>query len=1273
MLTRKNRLVVCPSLNKQLPVSTIETSSHHNKVLHKINQFAGLFANTGAAFYIFFLLFFFTSAGSVAQTCDLQMNYTTQESACKATGIITINVTNGSGNYNYTVLGVSDTIVTSSNNIEGLKPGTYLLKVKDLFSGCILEKDSVVVTGSYQDPRFGLTGTYVTCINGMDGTITVDNIQFGRPPFTYSIVVPSASGVGTTNTTGFFNNLSPGDYSIQLTDSCGGRQTRIITIDNYNWQVDSISVNKIGCDSAYVTFYLKDDKGHTSIAGYSFPGFTFGVSTIPGDTTWSDTLSFHFYKGKARNAVFVAKDKCGNTSIIPWTDPNPPTVDNTIDISNTSCNSFTATVTGWENLASPQFCLYNGSHVLQSCNNTGIFNNLSYGAYCIDIIDKCYDTTITRCFMATQPIPDPLLSITTTSLSCKTFRATAVLIPGEQNFVNPQFCLFDNNNNQVACNTTGIFDNLGFGSYCIRAQNDPACYDTSIRRCFEVTQPLVTVDPEVLISNRSCDGYTAAITGQVNIVNGQYCLYDTSGHQLICNTTGVFNNVPYGTFCIRIQNDPACYDTVIQRCFTAGADKPFYDTSKISYTFRCGVFNVDFANLQNFVKANYCLYDASNNLVRCDSSGRFDDVPYGSYCVLVKNNPACYDTSFRYCFTQPPRRPSLDDFVTLSNKTCSTFSVRITGERYFSNIQICLYDQNDHQLLCTYSNQIDSLPYGSYCLKMTSGCYDTTIVRCFTAAPDPLQFDIAAVPSCTIGNTDINIQLHNGNAPYTVNIYGPANELFRTVNSSSQFISITGLPPLDNNQQYRIMAADACGATGNKVVLPKTSWVQKNYNVVSKCPSGAWQNGSGDLNVEVWYSEGGATPVIIRKNDLPVTINYNSQHGRTSIFSDLEPAVYVVEYSLAGCSTLLYDTIRVKAYSYPNLNKSAVYQCNANNFSVSAAIAGGFAPFSYEIIGSNPSTPSINQGPQGSPTFYINNGTSYSMVRLRVVDMCGNAAINDAGILPLANIIVTASSDCFYNDISLTVDSIPGAVYTWYKKTSPVDSVLIDSNQTHIIPYLLPPDTGMYVCVVSVNNGCLTKITSFNITGACGKVTLANEKLTLTGKLERDDVQLQWTTGKDFDAIQFAVERSHDGIHYSEIGRVNISPGNRDRESMYLFSDVNVPEGNNYYRIRIIRLGVYTDYSKIVLINKKQDWSILITPNPVRDAFTIRFNKVKSGRYNLRLIGADGRSVMNNVDTVQQGDSKLIGRPPGTTAGIYFLVIQSAATNDKKIIKLIFE
>ncbi len=1218
-----------------------------------------------------FCLFVLTSLYAItalSQSCQLTATATAKQSICKATGSITVATTNGSGNYNYIVTGPSYSSTTSSNIIDGLAPGTYMVKVKDINTGCSFQLNNIIITGNYQDPRFQLLATDVTCINGNDGRIDVTSLQYGKAPFSYTIVAPSASGVGTTNSTGVFTNLISGDYSIRLSDSCGGLQTRIITIANYSWSITSASVTKAGCDSADVVVKLSDNKGNTNASGINFTGFLYGASKAPGDTVWSTTRSFRFLKNNARSITFVVRDLCGNSKTTTWFESSKPSVNANATISNQQCANFSATIVGQQNLTNPQYCLYTSANVLVSCNLTGVFNSIPYGSYCINISDNCYDTTITRCFTVTQPVPAIAATVSLSSLACNTFTAT---VTGQQNLTSPQYCLFDSVNTQVACNLTGVFTGIGYGSYCIKVTD--GCSGVVITRCFTQRKPLPTVNNTVQITNQTCNTFTATVTGMANIANGQYCLYDVNGIQITCNLTGVFTNLAYGHYCMHVKNDPVCYDTTIVRCFSVSPLVPSVSNTVNISNKICSGFTAKISGQQNLTNPQYCLYDNNNVQIVCNLTGQFDNLSYGSYCIKIKNDVNCFDTTIQLCFTVTQQVPSVSNTVNISNKACTTFSANITGQANLTNPQYYLYDNSNTLVTNNATGQFDNIVYGSYCIKVVNTCFDTTITRCFTVNQPPLNLNVTTWASCTIGTTTLNVTIGSGVAPYSIQVYNPGGALVNTTNTSATSATINGLTGLPSGSQYKIVVTSNCGSKDSATVTPVASSLTKSINANSKCPGGQWQNGTGDLVVNAVFSGGTAVPKIIYKDGAVVSINYSTQSGFNYTFSNLQPATYVVQYTLQGCGSTPRDTFALNQYAYPSLAQSAIYQCNNSAISVSASASGGIAAYTYEIIGSTPSSPSINHAPQASPTFSISNGASYSLVRLRVIDACGNATINDASILPLGNTVVSASSDCFYNNISLSVDTIPNASYTWYKKSSPSDSTLISSNQTYSIPYLLPSDTGTYVSVMSVNSGCLTKVSSFTVTGACGNQLLAANGLSFTGSLENDNVQLKWTTAKGFSADKFIIERSADGLNFNGIGTMNVDANNINHVSQYYFSDFNAASGHIFYRLHIVKSGSTAAYSNIIEINKKGKVSISVMPNPVADAFNINFQQVSGTNYNIRLVSVEGRIVFNNNYAVRTGESKNIQRPKGIVTGVYFLLIRNQATNEQEIIKLFFK
>ena len=328
------------------------------------------------------------------------------ESRCTATGTISISATGGSGQFNYRVTGPINISYTSSNSISGLTPGTYTVYVQDFINGCVKQLDSVTISGSYEDPRFSLLANNISCKNAINGSIRAVDITGGRQQFWFTIVIaPQAADLGKSNATGFFPNLAPGDYAVRMEDSCGGIQTRRVTILPYDWWIEASSGSMASCSTANLSIELRDSRGNITPDSV-FQTFQYGWVSGMNDTVWNASSNFTADIGNRRAITLVVKDGCGNVSSVPWINTFRPAVDANVTISATVCDVFTARVTGVVNMTNPQFCLFDVNYTQLACNTTGVFSNLPQDNYTVEIRDLCYDTLIRRNFSLVNPIPD---------------------------------------------------------------------------------------------------------------------------------------------------------------------------------------------------------------------------------------------------------------------------------------------------------------------------------------------------------------------------------------------------------------------------------------------------------------------------------------------------------------------------------------------------------------------------------------------------------------------------------------------------------------------------------------------------------------------------------------------------------------------------------------------------------------------------------------------------------------------------------------------------
>lgn len=1134
------------------------------------------------------MIFFsvFITAKLFSQICNpLTVTYSITESRCVATGAVAINVSGGSGNYQYKVTGPVTTPYSVSGNLAGLLPGKYLVSIQDLQTNCVYQNDSITITGAYQTPAFLMTATRASCGNVADGSISVNNQQFGRAPFSYTIIAPSASAVGTVSTTGNFNGLIAGSYLVQLSDSCGALQTKSIVVPTLGWKINVFSAFK-DCDTLVVSLGLKDDDGNLTPAP-AFDGFMYGIVRAAGDTIWYPSYNFKYPLNHNRSAKIIVKDPCGTVDTEIWEDLAIPSLNATALITNKACSTVTASVTGALNFTNAQYCLFNSSNVSVACNSTGVFNNIPYGSYCIKATDICYDTVITRCFTAIKLIP-------------------AVAVP------------------------------------------------------LQITS--------------SCSGASASVTGQVNLSNPNYCLVNNATNSNVsCNSTGVFTNIPFGNYCIRIVNDPSCYDTVITRCFIVAAPAPAVAITNLT----CASFTASIPVISNLNDPQFRLYNSLNILLASNTTGVFDNLTFGSYCMQVINNPFCFDTTYNLCFTVTRPLPAVDNAIALSADDCPPYTASVTGQVGLNNPQYCLYNGGNTLIECNGTGIFTVMQNGSYCIKIKNdpACYDTLITRCFTKTGIPVDFTATSTPSCTlIGGTDIFVDITSGNPTYNLAVYAPSGLLVASgfTTGTKRDYTFSGVPVIEAAVQYKIIVTDLCGNSDSVYITPVNSVLKRVITVSGKCPSGSLANGSADVVLNFVNNNigGQIRSEIIRQNGSVVSIAgvRSGPNNYISTFSNLAPGTYVISTEARLCNNFVFDTVVVKPYLSPDLLKSAAYRCDNNSLSVGAAVTGGVGPFQYAIIGSNPVLPNIISAPQTNPLFTINNATDYSLIRLRAVDACGNAGLNDIGIVPLGAVTISAGYDCYYVKMILQADSIPNTTYRWYKKTGATDSLFIGTGSKYIIPYLLPTDTGRYVSVLSVNNGCISRLANFNVTAGCTGVL--QQGVSLSGKLNsQGNADLNWMVSGTNNFTQFEVERSSvlNGT-FVTIGKVKAEV---NQLRSYVFTDQSAAAGINYYRLKISRTDQGTLYSNTVVIYAETE-KITFYPNPVQTDLYINFTNAR-GDHQVSITDLAGRKILELRSLHKQ--QEILHSPAGIyqlRAGIYVVTVKDNETGTIVTKKILF-
>ncbi len=130
-------------------------------------------------------------------------------------GVIIAGGTGGTTPYTFSIN--NGITYQTSNTFNNLFAGTYTIRIKDN-NGCIDDTTSSVIDPDTSVQLVLVSIKQISCVDVADGAITI-TAQYGHQPYQYSF---NGTNVGSDT---FYNNLGPGDYFIEVTDSIGCKST----------------------------------------------------------------------------------------------------------------------------------------------------------------------------------------------------------------------------------------------------------------------------------------------------------------------------------------------------------------------------------------------------------------------------------------------------------------------------------------------------------------------------------------------------------------------------------------------------------------------------------------------------------------------------------------------------------------------------------------------------------------------------------------------------------------------------------------------------------------------------------------------------------------------------------------------------------------------------------------------------------------------------------------------------------------------------------------
>ncbi len=175
-------------------------------------------------------------------------------------------------------------------------------------------------------------------------------------------------------------------------------------------------------------------------------------------------------------------------------------------------------------------------------------------------------------------------------------------------------------------------------------------------------------------------------------------------------------------------------------------------------------------------------------------------------------------------------------------------------------------------------------------------------------------------------------------------------------------------------------------------------------------------------------------------------------------------------------------------------------------------------------------------------------------------------------------------------------------------------------------------------------------------------VPLAVNLLSFTGSVVNNASQLKWKITADSDPLYFDVEKSIDGSNFNLITKVYPATSNGTITTSYQYTDRNLQNGNQYYRLKMTDVHGQVTYSNIVnLSGNGINPSISLLPNPSTGSHLLLQSNTDLSKISVTITDASGRIIIQKEQEklfASQSMNLLTGKNP-LSKGIYFMRVLS--------------
>ena len=195
--------------------------------------------------------------------------------------------------------------------------------------------------------------------------------------------------------------------------------------------------------------------------------------------------------------------------------------------------------------------------------------------------------------------------------------------------------------------------------------------------------------------------------------------------------------------------------------------------------------------------------------------------------------------------------------------------------------------------------------------------------------------------------------------------------------------------------------------------------------------------------------------------------------------------------------------------------------------------------------------------------------------------------------------------------------------------------------------------------------------TNFNINwmefSMAGQSPLPVKFIYFNAQCRGEGVNLQWKTAQEINAERFSVQRSADGINWTEIGTV-AAAGQSNQQRTYVFAD-KTASASNLYRIVEYDFNGQQTISSIVRSNCSVRTELRLYPNPSAGNSTLSINLDRSSDVTIQVVDSKGAVMQQKQVLLPPGNSTIPLDMSNYPGGVYSINLHY--NGEMKTIKMI--